>query len=399
MARNFQDWQAAYLDYASYSEAPPQMHFWTSVSCIAAVLQRRCWIDMGYFRWFPNHYIIFVAPPGIVSKSTTTSIGMSLLKRVKGVVFGPDVVTWPALVKAFAENRTEWWDEEQQAFVPMCALTLESSEFGNLFDPQDRGMVDLYVSLWDGKDGTFSKVTKHSGSDLVVNPWINLIGCTTPSWIAGTFPEYVIGGGFTSRTVFVYASEKHKRVAYPHLHIPPGQKEYAQALIEDLERMLLLKGPFMLDQEALAWGTAWYESHYAAKPKGLEDPRFGGYIARKQTHIHKLAMVLSASRGSDMRITKTHLENACQMLDTLEQDMPMIFDQIGRQREGNLAERMVSWLRANGQATIGQLHNKFYYFIPQRRTFEEVVAGLVGSGILVADTPTLTTGSVLRVAA
>ena len=66
--RNFPNWQEAYLEYAQHSEAPALMHFWTSVSCIAACLQRRCWIDMGYFRWYPNHYIVFVAPPGIVSK-------------------------------------------------------------------------------------------------------------------------------------------------------------------------------------------------------------------------------------------------------------------------------------------------------------------------------------------
>lgn len=398
MSRNFSDWQEAYLNYASYSEAPPIMHFWTSVSCIAAVLQRKCWIDMGYFRWYPNHYIIFVAPPGIVSKSTTTSIGMNLLKKVKGVVFGPDVVTWPALVKAFAENRTEWWDEKEQCFVPMCALTLESSEFGNLFDPQDRGMVDLYVSLWDGKDGTFSKVTKHSGSDLVVNPWINLIGCTTPSWIAGTFPEYVIGGGFTSRTVFVYAHEKHQMVAYPHLNIPKGQKDHANALVADLEEMLKLKGAFTLTPEALEWGKAWYDLHYTNKPEGLEDPRFGGYIARKQTHIHKLAMVMSASQGDSMSITADHLSNSCQMLDTLEKDMPRIFDQIGRTREGNLAERMVSWLRAQkGGATVAALHNKFYYFIPQRRTFMEILEGMVASGVLVAPGGVVSSLSVISV--
>jgi hypothetical protein len=76
-------------------------------------------------------------------------------------------------------------------------------------------MVDLLVSLWDGKQGAFEKKTKGSGSDSVENPWINLIACTTPAWIAGNFPEYMIGGGFTSRCIFVYAEKKAKLVAYP----------------------------------------------------------------------------------------------------------------------------------------------------------------------------------------
>jgi hypothetical protein len=78
-------------------------------------------------------YIILVAPPGIVSKSTTAGIGMSLLKKVPDIKFGPDVVTWQALVTAFAESTMSF--EYQGEFYPMSALTIESSEFGNLLNP------------------------------------------------------------------------------------------------------------------------------------------------------------------------------------------------------------------------------------------------------------------------
>ena len=59
---------------------------------------------------------------------------------------------------------------------------------------------------------SFKKISKHAGNDDVVNPWINIIACTTPAWIAGNFPEYMIGGGFTSRCVFVYADAKERFV-------------------------------------------------------------------------------------------------------------------------------------------------------------------------------------------
>jgi hypothetical protein len=65
MARKLKDWLSAYVDYASYSEAPKRMHFWCGVAAIAGALRRRTWIDMSYFRWYPNFYIIIVAPPGI----------------------------------------------------------------------------------------------------------------------------------------------------------------------------------------------------------------------------------------------------------------------------------------------------------------------------------------------
>ena len=76
--RNYDDWLKAYLRYAESTEAPMHMHFWSGVSAVAGALRRRVWIDQAYFKWYPNFYIVLVAPPGIVSKSTTVGIAMNL---------------------------------------------------------------------------------------------------------------------------------------------------------------------------------------------------------------------------------------------------------------------------------------------------------------------------------
>ena len=157
--RHYGDWLKAYLKYAEATEAPQHMHFWSGVSAVAGALRRRVWIDQAYFKWYPNFYIVLVAPPGIVSKSTTVGIAMDLLRKVPGIHFGPDVVTWQSLVERFA-SITEAF-EYQSDFHPMSAMTLESSEFGNLLDPQDKEMIDLMVALWDGKQGGFEKSTKN----------------------------------------------------------------------------------------------------------------------------------------------------------------------------------------------------------------------------------------------
>ena len=187
-SRHFSDWLQAFVQFASYGEAPTKMYFWTGVSTIAGALRRRVWIAQKYFQWVPNNYIILVAPPGIVSKSTTASIGMSLLKEVPGVNFGPDVVTWQKLVEDMAKSAEMVYWPERELYLPMSCVTISSSEFGTLLDPNNREMVDVLVSLWDGQPGAFKKATKTSGSDSIENPWINIIACTTPSLIAGNFP-------------------------------------------------------------------------------------------------------------------------------------------------------------------------------------------------------------------
>lgn len=378
--RQNRDWLSAFLAYAEFGEAPKHMYFWAGVSAVAGALRRKVWIDQAYFKWYPNFYICLVAPPGIVSKSTTAGVALGLLRQVPGIKFGPDVVTWPALVSAFAES-TEGFEYNGMTY-PMSAMTLESSEFGNLLNPQDKEMVDLLVSLWDGKQGSFEKSTKHSGKDTVENPWINLIACTTPAWIAGNFPEYMVGGGFTSRTIFVYADAKEKYVAYPGLRVPKDLQRQAGSLVADLTAISEMAGEYKLTADAVAWGEAWYHTHYSERAANLDPDRFGGYIARKQTHVHKLAMILSASQGDSMLIEPEHLQTAHSMITDLEPDMQFVFSKIGRTDASLHAERLVSFVQARGEVGYQEAYRYVHSHFSSMRDFEDVLSGIVRAGFL-----------------
>lgn len=378
MTRNYNDWLNGFMDYASYLEAPKHMHFWAGVSAIAGALRRKVWIDQAYFRWYPNFYICFVAPPGIVSKTTTVGVAMSLLRKVPGITFGPDIVTWQSLVSSFAEATTGF--EHNGEIHTMSAMTLESGEFGNLVNPLDKEMIDLLVTLWDGKQGSLRKATKHSGSDEVVNPWINLIACTTPSWIAGNFPEYMIGGGFTSRTIFVYADAKSKLIAYPGRCVPPDLKEKEARLIADLEDIGKLTGEYRLTERAIEWGEAWYSNHYTHRSVNIDLERFGGYIARKQTHIHKLAMVLAASESNNLVITEDHLRVASDMITDLEPDMQFVFSKIGRSEISLYIERLVTFVHETDGVLYNEAYRHVHAFFPSMREFEDALSGCVRAG-------------------
>lgn len=304
---------------------------------------------------------------------------MRLLRRVPGVKFGPDVVTWQALVGAFAEA-TEMFKLRDE-YLPMSAITIESSEFGNLLNPTDKDMVDLLVSLWDGKQGAFQKRTKMSGNDQIENPWINLIACTTPAWIAGNFPEYMIGGGFTSRCIFVYAQEKNKYVAYPGLHVPPDLHMIENRLVQDLEHISInIVGEYKLTEQAIEWGEAWYKHHYTHRPEGLDDDRFGGYIARKQTHIHKLAMVLAASCRDSLEITAEDLAVAHKMVTDLEEDMPGVFGKIGRSDVSLQTDRFLGYIQRMGSVEYTAAYKFIHAYFPSFRDFEDIVVGCQRSG-------------------
>lgn len=347
MARFYKNWISAYLEHTKHQESPDQFHFWTAVSTVAGALRRQVWLKLGYFEWTPNFYIIFVAKPGVVSKSTSIDVGMSILRKLEWIKFGPNAITWQALA-ADLEAATELVDMGGGNFEPMSALTIAASELGTLLNPKDREMVDVLTDLWDSRRGLWKKRTKLNGDNNIENPWINIIACTTPHWIAENVPESMIGGGFASRCVFVYATGKRFFVAYPDENIPTDFEETKARLVHDLELIAQCKGAFTISPEARQWGRHWYEELQTITPAHLQTERAGAYLARKQTMLHKLAMVLSCAERSDLIIEKDHLQQAEFHLKSLEKDMEKVFSRIGRSHDAAVLDNFVSEIIRHG---------------------------------------------------
>lgn len=381
--RIFPDWIKEYMDYTRHSEAPDVFHFWTAVSTLAGTLRRRVWIEQRYFQWTPNFYIFLVAPPGIVSKSTTTGIGMSLLAEVKGVNFGPDVVTWQALASSLANSKELVQSPTTpDLWYPMSCLTIAAKELGTFFNPQDREMVDVLVSIWDSPLGVFQKMTKTQGDDVIENPWLNIIGCTTPSWIQANMPEYMIGGGFTSRSLFIYAEKKRQFVAYPGDAIN-SDEFYAQRnnLIQDLKHIAKsCVGEYRRTAEATKWGVEWYEQHWTHRPEHMSSERYGGYIARKQTHIHKLAMILSAARRDELVIEKDELILSNELITALERDMSKVFSAVGGSTNIELIKELVVLTKVFKSVPQIEAWRRLMSQLPDHKAFQQLVNDCVAAG-------------------
>lgn len=235
--------------------------------------------------------------------------------------------------------------------------------------------------------GHLEESHKTQGSDEIVNPWINLLGCTTPAWISGAFPDYMVGGGFTSRTVFVYADTKRQLVAYPHLVAAKAntQEKLEKDLVADLAEIGLMVGEYKLTPDAIGLGEAWYKDFHTNRPAHLDNDQFEGYIARKQTHIHKLAMVLAASESSVLDITADHLQKAIAITTSIEADMPKVFGRIGTNHHGQQAQKLKRLIRTHGGTQDGVKQTDLYamvYKMMNVREFEETIKGLMKAGLV-----------------
>jgi len=344
------------------------------------------WIDQDQFKWTPCLYIIFVGPPGVITKSTTTDMGSALLRQVPGIKFGPNSITWQALATTFAAAGEMFeWPVGSGDWHDMSAITLVSRELGSLLNPKDGDLVNLFIELYDGSPA-YEKVTKMSGNDSIAAPWINLEGATTPSWIAENVPKSALGGGLISRIIFIYGDEKEKMVSYPaevlrDPHVKKAHTEIKLALIHDLEHISMsLVGPYELTRDAIKWGTEWYETLWTGAKQHYSDDKLMGYIARKQTHLHKVAMVMSAAYKDELIITLEDLQTADQILTSVEGCLDKVFSQIGRTEQSVQAEKFIALIKQKEKVYYDEAYRLVHTHFPDFRDFEGVLTGAIRSG-------------------
>lgn len=378
MSRRLKDWLTSYKEFTAHTEAPQIMHFFSGVAAIAGALRRKVWIDHGTFRWYPSFYIILVAPPGIVAKSTTSGIAMDLLRAVPGIKFGPDIITWPALVTAYAGASEAFQIEDE--WHPMSPLVFHASEFGNLVNPQDREMINLLIELWDGRN-KLEKVTKLNGNDTIEAPWISLIAGTTPHWIADNMPQSTIGGGFTSRCIFVYAEEKSKYCAFPRMALPKDFARRKADLIHDLEHISVnLAGEYSFTKEAVEWQQIWYEHLWKVQAPDASSSSVEGYLARKQTHLNKLAMIFAASRRDELVLIEEDFVLADLMLKSIEVDLEKVFSRIGKTKEAAEVDKLLAFIRKKGKVEYYEAYRVVHSYFQNARAFEGIISGAIRAG-------------------
>jgi hypothetical protein len=386
MPRNFPNWLTAYGSYTSDSESPPEFHFWTGVWVIAGALRRRVWLDMRKFQWTPNFYIILVGPPGVVSKSTTSRTGVRLLEKVDGIKFGPPSITWQKLTDSLAAavEHMKWKNHlGDDEFLPMSCLTIQVSELGTFLKMDDTSLVDVLVDLWDGQVGSWGHSTKTSGDVVVKNPWLNILGCTTPAWLKEHFPQHLIGGGLTSRIIFVYGDVKARLVPYPDEEIKTDEyRLLEQRLVEDLKQIAMLCGEYRLSPEARTWGHDWYAKHWGNRTQAAASSRYEGYLARKQTHLHKIALVLAAAESNEMVVHRIHLEKADLLLTNTEPHMARVFDSIGVADEARRVHELLPFLKAYSWLSVDELFRHVMNVMSQR-DFEDALKSALKGGLIV----------------
>lgn len=360
MSRELEDFLSGYLTYAHNTEPPVTYHTWCGLSLIAGALQRKVHMIWGFEKIYPNLFVILVGQSGRTRKGMAIGLAKTMLSKISTVSVAPEASNREVIVSAMKRALLNYKDPDDGIIKIHCSLTAFSEELAVFLGQGDIKLLANLTDWYDSKDDWVYE-TIGRGRDALQGLCFNLMGATAPDWLQSMLPQEAVGGGFTSRVIFVTEDRKGKTVSE---HVKTvEEEELEKALVRDLERINQLSGQFMWTDEARATYKNWYETEDAKLSRGeaaVEDPRFMGYCERRATHLRKLMMLMSASRSDDLRIEVPDFDRALATLRMTEVKMHKTFGGLGRAPNSDVTEKVIDYIRGAGTVTRSKLLAMFY---------------------------------------
>jgi hypothetical protein len=379
MARRLSDWLESYLVYTNNSEPPELFHTWTAISTVAAALERKCVMYWGPLRFYPNMYIVIVAPSGKARKGTAMSYGKDMLSRL-GVHMAAESITREALVREILNSFDTTINEATSEMTHHSSITIYAPELVVFLGyNQQQLMMDLtdWYDCGHGPEGKWTYRTKTQGTDELIGVWVNLIGATTPDLLRSSLSMDAIGGGLTSRIIFVYEEDKRKSVAAPFL--TNAERQIGEDLYYDLEQIHMLSGQFKASRAFLDLWIDWYNRQSSAPI--FNEPHLLPYCERRPVHVMKLSMILNAMRTDDMIITDSDLQRSINLIERTERKMPRTFSGIGKSPHAEVLSKVMAEIGMAGEIRKSDLMRKFYYDADDR-VMELIIETLRSMGFI-----------------
>lgn len=375
MSRKLEDWITSYLKYTDNTEPRESYRTWTAISMVAAALRRKCYFTWGSETWFPNFYIILVGPPA-ARKGTALRSAIDMLTKV-GIYLAANETSRQKLITKIIEQ-IDTVDTEERIGYMHSSINIISPEFSVFIYGSDDKMIPTLCD-WFDCGNKWEYETLGRGDDHITNLWVNILGATTPRSMQTILPADAFGTGLISRTLFIYEDWKNW-IPYPTL-----DETLELPLTLDLEQMCQMAGQFKIgDKEFFKTYEDWYRE--------LDNrPRDGSVLEdssqRLPTHLFKLCMISSASRGNDRVITMQDFDRANGWLTQMEKKSKYAFQGIGQYSLAGVQARVIRLLAQEKRVSRGDILKRFCTDISLDQ-LGEIIASLIAMEVCAIDVNT-----------
>ena len=335
MLRKCKDWIASYLEYTSEQESPDAFHEWTALAVLSATTSRHLFLPRGYYTIFPNMYIVLVAGSAKCRKSVSSNIGISLLEELKNkpMVFSQKI-TNEALIKALLESKI---DGNSSGIIYASELSVFMGR-----DAIGTGLIPTLTDLYDSPR-KWEYHTRTRGVEILENVSLCMLGASTIDWLRSCIPPDAVGGGFTSRVVFIYQEAARKPILFPERKA--STEVLRKDLVEDLNHIRTQRGQMALTPEAKLIAQSWYEEEIGR----VHDTRLEGYFGRKHDTMFKVATLLSIASSDERWITEEHIQKALNLLAQHEDGLGKIMSIVTSNETGEKSDKVLAIIRKNGK--------------------------------------------------
>lgn len=348
------DWIDSYLKFTENTEPPHSFRLWTAIATIGAALERKVFIHWDG-ELYANQFIVLVARAGRARKGTAMRPAEHMLREL-GVNLAAESMTREALIKRMSQLSMTPSAKLGTIDIQMdSAMTIFSEEWTVFIGYQNTILMADLCNLYDCKS-TWRYETKTAGTYDIPNVWLHMFAGTTPELILSTLPNDSVGGGLTSRTIFVCEPDKGKVVILPLK--TEAELKLKEQLMHDLREIHKLSGPFKMTEAFMNIYIPWRLQHEKKPP--FRDTALEAYSQRRVTHFFKIAMAVNVSRTDDMKLLQEDAVRAISILEKTEKNMPMAFRGMGKATNAEVMNRLMLMIQSKRKVSMRELMQLFW---------------------------------------
>lgn len=319
-------------------------------------------------------YTVLVGPPA-ARKGTAMNLARPFLEDLQ-IKMAAEAITREALIRELKDATDTEITLDGKMFFH-SSLTIWSQELTVFLGYQNANLMSDLTDWYDCRNQWIYR-TKNMGTDEIVGVYVNLFGATTPDLIRSALPLDAIGGGLTSRMVFINESNKGKVVPYPGFSAE--ELKIRDKLKKDLSRIHLLSGQYVTSNGFLDFWMDWYPMQERNPP--FREQRFEGYLERRANHVMKLSMICCASRTDKMIIQVEDLERAIKYLEMAEVNMPQTFSGVGRLQYADVMTKVMNEIGMRKCCLFSELMVQYRNDVDKWR-LEQILESLKSSKYLI----------------